>query len=349
MDSSTIYSELFSIFRNILLTAAVLVLFSLTATAQVDEICAEAGITPSFDSPFAQVPYLYGKITLRGYESNAKPPNVTITLVDGQQNPNRWTVGKSGNYCFRLRVGSNGTLIVEVDGIEATRRSLPSLGAAQQREDFEIHSPNSKPAAAAPGVISAKFSHPPNPKTTELYKKLTAEEASKDTAKLIGLLKEIVAADPADFLAWTRLGILHFEKKAIPEADAAFRKALELKVEYTPAWVNAAMVRMNQKQFEAAVEILKHAATLEPKSARIYQLMGESYLLSKQGSLGAEALNKAIELDPIGMAELHLQLAHLYQLAKANKLAAAEYKIFLEKVPEYKERKKLEDFIKSNS
>ena len=108
------------------------------------------------------------------------------------------------------------------------------------------------------------------------------------------------------------------------------------------------MVRMKQKQFEAAIEILKHAATLEAKSARIYQLMGESYLLSKQGSLGAEALNKAIELDPVGMAELHLQLAHLYQLAKANKLAAAEYKMFLEKVPEYKDRKKLVDFIKNN-
>jgi Tfp pilus assembly protein PilF len=109
-----------------------------------------------------------------------------------------------------------------------------------------------------------------------------------------------------------------------------------------------AMIRINQKQFEAAALILQHALTLEPKSARIYQLLGETYLQNKQGALGAEALNKAIELDPIGMAECHLQLAHLYQLAKANKMATKEYKIYLTKVPDYKDKKKLEEFIKKN-
>ena len=109
---------------------------------------------------------------------------------------------------------------------------------------------------------------------------------------------------------------MYFEEKSFADAEAAFRKSLELKPEYTPAWNNAGKIRMAQKQYEAAIEVFKHAASIDPSSARTFQLLGEAYLLTKQGSLGVDALNKALELDPVGMAECHLQLAHLYQLAR---------------------------------
>lgn len=330
-----------------LLFFLILILLSGNANAQVDELCSEAGYTPSLDLPSAQIPYVYGKIFLKGFAQNAKSPKVTIAIIDSQQATERWSLNKSGNYCFKLKSNGGGTLIVEVDGIEYARRSLPAFGATQQREDFEINSEQS-PKTASPGVLSAKFSHPANPKTAELYKKTAEAETNKDVKKEIEYLKEITAIDPADFLAWAKLGVLYFTQKSLTEAEAAFRKSLELKVEYTPGWINMGMIRLNQKQFEAAIQIFNHALELEPKSARIYQLLGEAYLQMKQGSLGAESLNKAIELDPIGMAECHLQLAHLYQLAKANKLAAKEYKLFLSKVPDYKDKKKLEDFIAKN-
>lgn len=321
-----------------------LVIFTFQIQGQVDDICAESGFTPSLDSPFAQIPYVYGKINLRGFDP-AKLPNVTITMVDSNQTTNRWTISKKGNYCFKL-LSRGTTLIVEIDGIETTRRNVSSIGTAQQREDFEIFADQNQKNQL--GVVSAKFTHPPNPKTSELYKKTNELETKNDKNKLIQLFKEIVAIDPADFIAWAKLGVLFFEKENYQEADTSFRKALELRQEYTPAWVNVGMLRIAQKQFPAAIEILKYSLTLEPKSARIYQLLGEAYLQNKQGSLGAEALNKAIEFDPIGMAECHLQLAHLYQLAKANQLATKEYKLFLTKVPDYKDKKKLEEFIKKN-
>ena len=55
-----------------------------------------------------------------------------------------------------------------------------------------------------------------------------------------------------------------------------------------------------------------------------------------------------LRLSPLGMAECHLQLAHLYQLAKANQMATKEYKIFLTKVPNHPDKKKFEKFIKDN-
>ena len=321
-----------------------LITFACHAKAQVNDICADSGNLPSLDSPFAHIPYVYGKINLVGFDPGAKLPYVIIIMAESSQNTNRLRVDKSGNYCFKVR-GSGGTLIVELDGIEVARRTLPTLANAQQREDFEI-SPAQK--SAPPSVVSAKFSHPVNPKTIELYKKTVESESKKDSQKTIDYLKEIVSIDPEDFIALAKLGLLYQEKNLFTEAEVAFRKSLELKIEYTPAWINIGMMRVSQKQFEAAIEIFKHAIELDPTSARAFQLLGEAYLQAKKGTLGAEALNQAIKLDPIGMVECHLQLAHLYQLAGAKQMATKEYKIFLTKIPNYADKKKLEKFIKEN-
>lgn len=325
-----------------------LLLLAVNVNAQADEICDESGLNPSLDSPFAHVPYVFGRIVLKGFDAGAKVPNVTVIFEDGQQSTTRLTIGKSGNYCFKRKSGGGGgSLIVEVDGIVAVRRTLTAFGSAQQREDFEIFSTQSQ-KSPPPGVVSAKFVHPVNPKTVELYKKTAEAENKKNVGKVIEYLKEIVSIDPADFIAWAKLGVLYAEKNSLPEAEAAFRKSLELKIEYTPAWIHVGMMRIAQKQFEAAIEIFKHVTTLEPTSARAFQLLGEAYLQSRQGTLGAQALNEAIKLDPIGMAECHLQLAHLYQLANAKQLATREYKIFLTKVPNHADKKKFEEFIRNN-
>ncbi|MEP6788171.1 MAG: hypothetical protein ABJB40_07060, partial [Acidobacteriota bacterium] len=267
-----------SIVRFILLSF-VFVVFTVSANAQVDEICTEAGFTPSLDSPFAHVPYVFGRVILKGADPGSKLPRVTITLTDSQQPANRMMLSKSGNYCFK-RTGSGGTLLVEVDGLEAARRTLASMGGSQQREDFEIAvgQPLSPPA-----VVSTKFSRPPNSNTVELYRQASEAEKGQDLDKAVAFIKEIVSVDAADFGAWAKLGSLFFEQKAYTEADAAFRKSLELRVDYTPAWINVGQMRVAQKQYAAATEIFKHAAELEPTSARAFQLLGEAYLLNKQG------------------------------------------------------------------
>lgn len=313
--------------------------------SQINEICPETGNLPSFDSPFAHIPYLYGKISLLGFE-NIKKRNVSIIFTEYQQNPNKLILNESGNYCFKTR-GNGGNILVEVNGVEVARKVIPAFGTAQLREDFEITNKNHQ-NSVPPGVISTKFYYPPNPQTSIIYERVAIAESKEDLKKAIDLLNEIVSIDSKDFIAWAKLGTIYFSLEKLQEAYIAFRKCLELRIDYTPAWINVGKMRIFQKQFPAAIEIFNHALTLEPKSARIYQLLGEAYLQNKQGSLGAESLNKAIELDPIGMAELHLQLAHLYQLAKANQMAAKEYKLFLSKVPDYKDKNKLEEFIKKN-
>ena len=316
-----------------------------TLQAQVDDICREFGVMPSLDNPWSQVPYIYGRVILSGFDSAANP-KVTVVFSDRDNPSKKITVSKTGNYCFK-RTGSGATLVIEVDGIEVARRSVATFGSAQQREDFDIY-PNKSPDTAAPGTVSAKFAHPRNEKTVDLYQKAAKAERDKELKPAIGYVKEIVAIDPADFVAWSILGSLFLEEKSFDESDAALRKSLGLKVEYTPAWVNVGRLRVAQKQLEAAIEIFKHAASLEPTTARTYRLLGETYLQTKQGTLGVEALNQAIKLDPEGMADCHLLIARLYDLAGAKQLAAREYKAFLSKVRDYPEKEKLEKYIKEN-
>lgn len=332
--------------RSIIILVLLAATLIIPATAQIDSICAEAGITTSLDSPFANVPYVYGQVKLTGFDTSKKPPKVTVTLQDGQQTPNRFFPERSGYYCFRRR-SATGTVSVDVDGIEVARRTLTSFGSSQQREDFEINASGNQ-RSTPPSVVSTKYSRPPDPRTVEIYKRAGEAEATHNTESALKAYKEITDIDPDDYVAWSRIGSINFGQKNYPEADAAFRKTLELKTDYVPAWVNVGQMRTAQKQFAAAAEIFRHAASLEPASPMIYRLMGEAYLQAKQGTLGVEALDKAIELDPVGQAECHLLKAHLYELAGAKKLAVGEYKALLAKVPDHKDRKKFEKFIYEN-
>ncbi len=317
------------------------------AGAQVDEICSQFGFTPTRDEPGAKVSYIYGRILLKGLEGSVKFPNVSVNYLDARQS-RRLTIENSGNYCFRRSGGGggSGTLIVEVDGVEAVRRSLSFLGPEHQRDDLEIQLTGTR--SAPPGVISAKLSRPRNEKTADLYRRAADAESGKNVEKAIKYVGEILAIDSADFVAWAKLGSLHLARQSLSDAETAFRKSLELKPDYAPALINLGMLRAVQKQFEAAVEIFKQAVAADPTSGSAYRMLGEAYLQIRKGSLGLEALNQAIRLDPIGMAECHLLMARLYDLAGARNLASREYKIFLTKVPNDPDKKKFEQYIKDN-
>ena len=332
--------------RYILIVFATIVLAGI-ADAQADDICRDFGLRPTLDEPGAKVPYVYGRIAVKGYDPSAKFPKITVGFLDAQRSQGRLTIDRSGNYCFRRSSGGGGTLIVEVDGVETVRKSLASLGPSNQREDFEIYLTQSK-TLAPPGVVSTKFSRPRNDKTVELYQKAAEAERDKHPEKAVNYVKEIVSIDPVDFIAWAKLGSLHFERNSLSDAESAFKKSLELKPEYTPALINLGTLRAVQKEFEAAIEIFKQAVSIDPTAARTYRLLGEAYLQVRKGTLGLEALNESIRLDPVGMAECHLLIARLYDLAGAKNLAAREYKIFLKKVPDHPDKKKFEQYIKDN-
>lgn len=328
--------------RLFVFNLAAVIIFSGYVAAQADEICGETGNVPWLNSS-----YVYGKISLNGFDPAEKLPKITVILYDRRMSETRVTIDRSGNYCFRDVNGSGGFLVVEVEGLEVARRSLPTGGPPQFRQDFEVqpvHPGKQRP----PSAISAKNNYPRSGKNAELFEKAAEAEKAKNLDKAVQLLKELVTSDSTDFMAWAKLGSIYFDQGKYSEAESAFRKAIDAKPEYTPAIINLGRVYLIQKRVDAAIQILEKATQNEPTAARAFQLLGEAYLLARKGTLGVKALNEAIRLDPVGMAECHLLIARLYDLAGAKQLASREYRLFLEKMPTHPEKKKFERYIKEN-
>jgi len=163
------------------------------------------------------------------------------------------------------------------------------------------------------------------------------------------LLKQLTDSDPKDFVGFTELGNAYFLRDKYGEAEDAYSKALALKVDFAPTLLNLGKLYLAQKQFDKAIDILIKGLAAAPNSADMNQFLGEAYLQSKKGSKAVIYLNEALRLEPIEKADIHLRLAALYNGAGLKDRAVAEYKMFLEKVPNYKDKVTLEKYISDNS
>lgn len=177
-----------------------------------------------------------------------------------------------------------------------------------------------------------------------------AEEAIKKNnfEQSVSLLKEVVAADPKDFVAWTELGTVYFRQENLTDAEKAYQRALQEQPGFILALINLGKLRVAKKDFEGAIESLDLAVKAQPQSADANFLLGEAYLQVKKGSKAVGYLGEALRLDPIGKADAHLRLAALYKGAGLKDKAVAEYEHFLAKKPDYPDKEKILRYIKEN-
>src|SRR5439155_1839687 len=83
-----------------ILSAVFLVFLVSSATGQIDDICSESGINPGLDSPFDHVPYVYGKVVVKGVPAGAKFPRVAVEMEEAGRNRDKSISSRSGYYCF---------------------------------------------------------------------------------------------------------------------------------------------------------------------------------------------------------------------------------------------------------
>jgi Tfp pilus assembly protein PilF len=313
------------------------------ANAQAGVICENSGGIVWLNSKV-----VYGRVLVNGGDPNLKLPKVTVTLqVNGNPLASA-TIDRTGNYCFRDVDGGGGTLIVEVEGTQVGQEMLPySRNLKQFRQDFEITTNHTAPLAK-PGVVTAKSQTTRSEKNARLYEMANAaiKEGKPETA--LAHLKEIVAADANDFVAWGMIGSLHYDRNEYSEAELAYKKALAAKPNLSQAMMNIGRINLLQNRPDPAIEYILMATKSDPTSARAFQLLGEAYLVAKKGTLGIAAFNEAIRLAPVAMAECHLLIARVYDLAGARNLASREYRMFLEKVPNHPDKAKLTKYISDN-
>ena len=334
----------------LLVAIATCVLSNETRGQQRQEFCGEEWVFTEIPSNLnRQISVIYGRVSLEGAKEAGKPFKIVVRLRDGQ-NAKQHSLSGSGTYCFERSgggiAGSNGEITVDVNGEQVESRSLIP-NQPEQREDFKIRvSP--KQNSSPPGVVSAKFNYTRNDKNAKLFERATRAAAEAKLGEAIAHLTEIVKADPADYIAAATVGGIFYQQGKYPDAEIWFKRSVAANPEFAPAWLSLSRAQYAQKNYDAAIESGNRLIKLEPNSPAAYYIIGESYLRSERANLAVVALNEAIKLDPVGMAECHLILADLYDFNGAKKMAAIEYKAFLAKVPKHPNIKAIEQYIKDN-
>jgi tetratricopeptide (TPR) repeat protein len=294
---------------------------------------------------------VYGDVKVDQSQSGSdKPISLEVTLFNEYGNAfARQRVQSNGRYRFIDIPDGRYYITVEYEGTELDRFTVDfsSPFKTDLQRDIELQA-NVVSEAAKAAVISAADKYNRGSKTSSTFSKAMDARKNKQYDEAATLLRRVVETDPADFQAWFELGTVYFAQKNHAEAEKAYLQAIDKHPNYAVALISLGRLRIVQKNYDGAIEALSQAVKVLPTSAQANYFLGESYLQNKKGSLGAQYLNEALKLDPVGMADAHLRLAALYNAAGMKDRAAAEYEQYLTKVPDYPDRKKLEDYIAAN-
>jgi tetratricopeptide (TPR) repeat protein len=305
------------------------------------EVCAQAG---------AQI--LFGDLKIdEGNVSGIKPQTFYVILYKTNGHVvGRQPVSNNGRYRFLDIPNGEYDLAVEVENQEAARMHIiiHELTKTDVRYDIALEWKANKNHSdtTSTAMVLDEYQRPAASQT--LFTQGLEDLKNNKIDEGITILQQIVKSDAKDFVAWTELATALFKKGKLEEAEKAYINALEAKPAYIVALMNLGKLRFAQKNYDGAVETFSRAVIAQPQSADANLYLGESFLQIKKGSKAVGYLNKAIDLDPMGKSEVHLRLAILYNGAGMKDKAAAEYEKFLQKKPDYPDKKKLEQYITDN-
>jgi Tfp pilus assembly protein PilF len=267
----------------------------------------------------------------------------------------RQPVSNGGRYRFLDLADGEYDVAVEVEDREITRfhvvlASQPSVGKTDTRHDIDLEWRVTGPEAGRtkPATVAAEDFYQRSETNEHLFSAARKATDEKKYEQAIASLRRLLENDAKDFLAWTELGTVYLLKGENDDAEKSYLGAIEVRPSFFLANLALGRLYLLENKSEKAIESLHRAVEIKTQSADANQLLGEAYLQVKKGSLAVGFLNEALRLDPQGKAEVHLRLALLYNGAGMKSKAATEYEEFLKKRPDYKDRKKLEQYIAEN-
>jgi DNA-binding SARP family transcriptional activator len=129
--------------------------------------------------------------------------------------------------------------------------------------------------------------------------------------------------DGGDFVHLMNVGMGHVENRQSDKAIEVLTRAVRLRPRSAPALRNLArahLIKKRAENYEAAVEALKTASEVEPKSASNSYLMGLALVGLERFAESVPYFEEAVRLDP-NTAALRYQLADAYQKTENHEKA----------------------------
>jgi len=302
---------------------------------------------------------LYGDLKVdESKVTGLKPISFQVILTGRNRSEiGHQTVTKNGRYRFENLPNGTYYISVRLDNNEIANLRVVLLGSTgsdyrtggDYRQDIALEwQPTESGRDSKGGVLAPVKHYDRSPDNQRLFERAEKSIHEKDYPGAISQLRQLVDRDPKDFEAFTQLGTAYFFSKKPSEAEKAYLRSLELEPTSTLTLLDLGKLRLDQKDFQGAIEILSKAVVLQPPSAEANYFLGEAYLNTKKGSKAVDYMNEALKIDPVGKAEIHLRIAEIYDVVGLKDLAALEYEKFLEKRPDYSDKKKLQKYISQN-
>ena len=153
--------------------------------------------------------------------------------------------------------------------------------------------------------------------------------------KAIEHFKKAVEIKPDYTPAKNSLGVAYLAQKKWDDAIACFKEITGDLLYVTPHYPfsNLGWAYYNKKEYNLAEKYYKDALKIEPRFAIALSGLGKTYIATGRISEAIAALEKAVKNSP-NSAELYLDLADAYRLSREYKKALNAYKKVVELAPD---------------
>jgi len=144
--------------------------------------------------------------------------------------------------------------------------------------------------------------------------------------------QKITELAPQDADAWVWLGRLQTASQKMDDAERAFKKALEIEPDNEDGLTGLATVLGIKGDGTGAADLLKRAAEKNPSADSLSRL-ADAYEQMKEFGLAADALSRALELNPPNAPDLARRMAQLLISAERYDEALKSYENLLSDDP----------------
>ncbi len=134
---------------------------------------------------------------------------------------------------------------------------------------------------------------------------------------------EVAKLNPRDWDAHLQIGLIQAQRRQFPEAEASFKRAIEIAPDEADAYIHLAKIMREQGRLEEALKALRTAASLDEKlsSSEVWRDLGAVALLADHPEEAQPALAKYVQrrpYDPEGLYWYGKVLKKLGQPAAAK-------------------------------
>jgi len=290
----------------------------------------------------------WAALLLLAYELRGRidPPVAGPVFLHGATAPFESSTESGDDGRFRFHKVAAGTYTLAVANGVQTIEVGPGTVDSKGRVDVVLHIDGARTAGATVSVTVLSIPDRATREFEEAQKCLSRRDA--DCAS--GHLSLAVKTAPQFVAAWNALGVIAYQEKRYPAAEANFRRAIAADPEAWEPLVNLGGVLLNLERPHEALGYNQRAVARHPNDALANSQLGLTYFGLHEFDSAEKYLRTAVSLDPAHFSHPQLTLAAI-AIERGDRAAAiSQFQSFLKHHPDAPQapaiRQRVEDLAK---